>query len=271
MSYIDSEKMGRGLHRGFLLLSLVPGVLSGLHDSPVGGHQGRGEENGGKFQMLSIGQPKTKDVEKWCASCAKCSFSTPSRAPLQLEDFASRPLERIAMDKRGNYYILVVGDYYTRWKEAFPMKDMDAQTVACILLINPFVIWEFLTLSIQIKGETLRAHSSKSCTSCLLVMLALHLQNSNHRSKMKDNSLTLERCLKLLVDGNVDSLFHEVCTIQSRLPPVSKPTKSNEKLARSFSQLMMLGKIKSALQLLTEGSKGGFMSLDATLPEGSSK
>ena len=44
------------------------------------------------------------------------------------------------------------------------------------------------------------------------------------------------------------------------------------KLARSFSQLlMMLGKVKSALQLLTEGSKGGVMLLDATLLEGSSK
>ncbi|KAL5497366.1 hypothetical protein EMCRGX_G013831 [Ephydatia muelleri] len=44
------------------------------------------------------------------------------------------------------------------------------------------------------------------------------------------------------------------------------------KLARSFSQLlMMLGKVKSALQLLTESSKGGVMLLDATLLEGSSK
>ena len=58
----------------------------------------------------------------------------------------SRPLERIAMDivgplpvtERGNRYILVVGDYFTRWKEAYPMKDMEAQTVACIL-VNEFI------------------------------------------------------------------------------------------------------------------------------------
>ena len=58
----------------------------------------------------------------------------------------SRPLERIAMDilgplpvtERGNRYILVVGDYFTRWKEAFPMKDMEAQKVACIL-VNEFI------------------------------------------------------------------------------------------------------------------------------------
>ena len=47
----------------------------------------------------------------------------------------------------------------------------------------------------------------------LLAMPALLLQNSNHRSKMKDNSLTLERHLKLWFDENVDSLFHEARTI----------------------------------------------------------
>ena len=55
----------------------------------------------------------------------------------------------------------------------------------------------------------------------LLVMPALLLQNSNHRSKMRDNSLTLERCLKLWFDGNVDSLLHEVHIIQLRLPLVN--------------------------------------------------
>ena len=106
----------------------------------------------------------------------------------------------------------------------------------------------------------------------LLAMPALLLQNSNHRSKMKYNSLTLERRLKHWFDGNVDSCFHDSRTIQLRLPPVSKPTKSNEKTGRSFSQLlMMLGKVKSALQLLTDSSKGGVMLLDATLLEGSSK
>ena len=68
------------------------------------------------------------------------------RAPLQLENSVSRPMERIAMDilgplsvtERRNCYILVVGDYFTRWKEAFPMKGMKAQTMACIL-VNEFI------------------------------------------------------------------------------------------------------------------------------------
>ncbi|KAL5469070.1 hypothetical protein EMCRGX_G030262 [Ephydatia muelleri] len=125
---------GGGLHKRLQLVltaSLVPGVLSGLHDTPVGGHLGV-KKTLEKVQMRFYWPSQKKDVEKW--------------APLQLEDSVSRPLERIAMDivgplpvtERGNRYILVVGDYFTRWKEAYPMKDMEAQTVACIL-VNEFI------------------------------------------------------------------------------------------------------------------------------------
>eukprot|EP00731_Ephydatia_muelleri_P003764 Em0001g3764a len=126
---------GGGLHKRLQLMlpaSLVPGVLSGLHDTPVGGHLGV-KKTLEKVQMRFYWPSQKKDI---CGDVA----------PLQLEDSVSRPLERIAMDivgplpvtERGNRYILVVGDYFTRWKEEYPMKDMEAQTVACIL-VNEFI------------------------------------------------------------------------------------------------------------------------------------
>ena len=36
--------------------------------------------------------------------------------------------------ERGNKYILVIGDYFTKWKEAYPMRNMEATTVANILV-----------------------------------------------------------------------------------------------------------------------------------------
>ena len=36
--------------------------------------------------------------------------------------------------RKGNKYILVIGDYFTKWKEAFPMRDMEAATVANIFI-----------------------------------------------------------------------------------------------------------------------------------------
>ena len=35
---------------------------------------------------------------------------------------------------RLNRYILVISDYFTKWVEAFPMKNMEAPTVAKVLV-----------------------------------------------------------------------------------------------------------------------------------------
>ena len=39
---------------------------------------------------------------------------------------------------RGNRYILVVGDYFTKWKEAYPLPDMEALSIAKVL-VNEFI------------------------------------------------------------------------------------------------------------------------------------
>ena len=57
-----------------------------------------------------------------------------------------RPMQRVAMDilgplpetPRGNKYILVIGEYFTKWKEAFPLKDTEALTIAKVF-VNEFV------------------------------------------------------------------------------------------------------------------------------------
>ena len=67
------------------------------------------------------------------------------RAPLQ-QYRVGGPLERIAIDvlgpltetHRGNPYILVVGDYWTKWMEAYPIPDQQAETVAS-KLVEEFV------------------------------------------------------------------------------------------------------------------------------------
>ena len=63
------------------------------------------------------------------------------RAPMEIVK-SGFPMERIAIDilgelpitERGNRYILVIGDYFTKWTEYHAMPNMEASTVASILV-----------------------------------------------------------------------------------------------------------------------------------------
>lgn len=57
------------------------------------------------------------------------------------------PMERIATDilgelpitEKGNRYLLVVSDYYSKWTKSFPMKNMEAETIAK-LIVEQFIV-----------------------------------------------------------------------------------------------------------------------------------
>ena len=91
-----------------------------------------------------------RDVEDWVTSCVSCSEKKSPRnrgrgAPLEVT-WAGYPFERIAMDLipnlpesvGGNRHILVVVDYFTKWVEAYPLKRMDAVSIASVF-VSEFV------------------------------------------------------------------------------------------------------------------------------------
>lgn len=51
-------------------------------------------------------------------------------------------MERVAVDilgplptsLKGNSYVLIVGDYFSKWMEAYPLKDQKAETVADVFV-----------------------------------------------------------------------------------------------------------------------------------------
>ena len=128
--------------------SLREEVMEELHAGVMGGHLGESKT----LQQLKrrfYWPGHSLDVKIWCQTCSICASrktATPKNcAPLQTIK-AGSPMQVIAVDIMGplpessnkNSYILVVGDYFTRWMEAYAIYDQEAATVAQKLVDNIF-------------------------------------------------------------------------------------------------------------------------------------
>ncbi|GBM22895.1 Retrovirus-related Pol polyprotein from transposon 412 [Araneus ventricosus] len=81
------------------------------------------------------------DVENWCRECHACGArkgpKTRTKGCLQRYNVGA-PFERMALDllgpfsvtTKGNRYVLVLMNYFTKWPEAIPIPDQEASTVA---------------------------------------------------------------------------------------------------------------------------------------------
>lgn len=119
-------------------------IFDQLHSNRVAGHFGRDKTvNAIKSRFYWPGL--TSDVSRWCNECDLCSRRKPGpgrgKAPMKNVQ-SGFPLERIAIDilgplptsDRGHSYIMVVGDYFTKWTESYAIADHTAQTVADTLV-----------------------------------------------------------------------------------------------------------------------------------------
>ncbi|GBL81190.1 Retrovirus-related Pol polyprotein from transposon 412 [Araneus ventricosus] len=120
--------------------SRIQEVLRETHDSASGGHFG---------VMKTLSKTRERfywdrlraDVEKWCRECHACGTrkgpKTRTKGRLQRYNVGA-PFERMALDilgplpvtTKGNRYVLVLMDYFTKWPEAIPIPDQEASIVA---------------------------------------------------------------------------------------------------------------------------------------------
>jgi len=115
-------------------------ILKCLHDSPTAGHFGVSRTYEAITRRFYWPHMK-KNIKEWCKKCSVC---TPvkgnfpkGRPPLNQEPVGDR-MERIAIDiigplmetKNNNKYILVIGDYFTKFVESFAIPNHEAITVA---------------------------------------------------------------------------------------------------------------------------------------------
>ena len=117
-----------------------------LHDGPTGGHFGLKktlDKICDRFYWVGC----SEDVDLYLKTCNVCNSrkGPTTRKQLNMRQFnVGAPFERLAIDilgplpvtPRGNKYMVVVMDYFTKWPEAIPIKNQEALTVAEALLEN---------------------------------------------------------------------------------------------------------------------------------------
>ena len=105
-----------------------------------------------------------------------------------------------------------------------------------------------------------------------MTMPALILQKPHAKSKTRDHITCLHRRLALWESGAIAELLKEGKAIQkSLMRSVSKGEDNVAKAARKFSKLMMEGKVRAALRLLTKQMESGPLCLDEVTEDGSGK
>lgn len=135
------------------LLLIVPSVLRKevlicCHDAIYSGHLGMSKTIE-KLRQQFIWYKMDADAKLHVKMCNVCNKrKEPNRKPTApLMDYRSgNPLDRIGLDimgplpltKRKNKYLLVIGDYFTRWMEVYPIPHQNADIIAD-KLVNEFI------------------------------------------------------------------------------------------------------------------------------------
>ena len=130
------------LHQVILPRSLVKEILRQAHSEPWSGHMGV-RKTLERLRQRYFWYEMKVDVRTWIDRCDTCvrtkGMATARRRRAHMKTVRSGiPFERIAIDvcgplpltPRGNVKILVIGDYFTKWIEAYPIPNETSEVVA---------------------------------------------------------------------------------------------------------------------------------------------
>ena len=120
-------------------------IMQISHDTPLGGHLGN-KKTREKILVHFYWPGIFPDVAIYCRSCKNCQKCFPKgriqKAPLISIPPMEEPFKRLAMDIvgplnrsiRGHKYILVLCDYATKYPEAIPLKSIDSESIANVMV-----------------------------------------------------------------------------------------------------------------------------------------
>ena len=144
----EEESGTRTMYQSILPRNLQETALEAHHNHTTASHRGVNKTLGA-IRARYYWPGLTSQVKKWVRVCHDCgakkNWGKKRRSPLQ-QYVVGAPMERLAMDilgplpltPRGNKFVLVVTDYFTKWTESYAIPNQEATTVA-EKLVSEFV------------------------------------------------------------------------------------------------------------------------------------
>ena len=143
-------------------------IMQELHAGPLEGHLGE-DKTTGKVRERFYWPGLQQDVAQWIRTCPVCATrkSPPQRNRAPLKTIVSGfPMQVVAVDilgpfpesTTGNSYILVAGDYFTKWTEAYAIPNQEAVTIARKLVDHMFCRFSPPSSYTRIRESSLNQH-----------------------------------------------------------------------------------------------------------------
>ena len=170
---------GRGEDRWLIVVPRArrEELLREMHEGYTGGHLGL-KRTLCRLKQRVYWVGLRRDVRDWCRTCKVCAAkkgpARKTRAPLQLYQ-AGAPMQRMAVDiagpfprtRRGNRFICVAMDYFTKWPEACALPNHEAETVAEFLVTQVFTRFGVPGELHSDQGREFESRVFKECCSLL--------------------------------------------------------------------------------------------------------
>ena len=233
-------------------------ILNYCHDIKTSGHLGV-RKTISRIKQKFYWPGLQADVRSYIAGCETCSKRKgpipTKRAPMQLVR-SGYPMERIAIDilgelpqtTKGNKYILVVSDYFTKWTEALPMPNMEACTVAKLLAEEIFCRFGVSQTIHSDQGRQFESNLFKE----MCKLLGIHKTRTTPYHPQSDGMVErFNRTLATMLTAYVDSNHRDW---DDQLPYVMMAYRSSEHETTGMSpNILMLGReVSTPLDLMFE-------------------